>query len=117
AHHPIGSTARLGIPSVIERHEQQMRSAGIPAEIAHDLMLARRQPVAHALNTANYDRVVDAARQLAMPVMNVHLATDIIARKLFIEVVNRADGLTVVMFGQPSGQLETIPDSDAKMVH
>jgi len=116
AHHPIGSTARLGIPSVIEQHEQQMRSAGIAAEIAHDLMLARRQPVAHALHTANYYRVVDAARQLAMPAMNVHLATDIIARKFFIEVVNRAVGGTDLTVGELIGELETIPEMEASLV-
>src|SRR5207249_11706773 len=72
AQHPIGSRARLGLPVVIEQHEAQMQAEGIPAGVAHEMMLARRRPVAHALHTTNYDRVVAAAQQLAMPMMNIH---------------------------------------------
>ena len=36
AHHPIGSRARLGLSSVIEGHETQMRADGIPADVAHE---------------------------------------------------------------------------------
>jgi hypothetical protein len=89
AHHPIGSRARLGLPAVIERHEAQMVAAGIPVEVAHEKMLARQVPVAHALHTANYDRAVDAARELKMPMMNIHLAADIIGRQYFIDFVGR----------------------------
>src|SRR5439155_27367503 len=81
AHHPIGSHARLGLPAVIERHEAQMRVAGIPELLAHEMMLARQRPDAHGLHTTNYDRVVDAAQLLAMPLMNIHLAADIIGRR------------------------------------
>ncbi len=90
AHHPIGSRARLGIAAVIERHEAQMRAEGIPEDIAHLLMLARRDPVAHTLHTSNYDRVVGAAKQLQMPLMNIHLAADIVGRRFFIDFVGRA---------------------------
>src|SRR6266550_1561354 len=89
AHHPIGSRARLGLPSVIERHEAQMRAEGIPAGVAREKMLDRRRPVAHTLHTTNYDRVVDAARQLKMPMMNIHLAADLIGRQYFIDFVSR----------------------------
>jgi len=116
AHHPIGSKARLGIPEVIERHEQQMRAAGIPEKVAHEMMLARKQPVAHALHTTNYDRVVDAARQLNMPVMNVHLAADIVGRKFFIDFVNRAVGGNGATVGALIGELETIPEMEASLV-
>ena len=94
AHHPIGSWARLGLASVIERHETQMRAEGIPAEIALEKMLDRQRPVAHALHTTNYDRVLDAARQLKLPTMNIHLAADLIGRQYFIDFVGRAvDGV------------------------
>src|SRR5439155_23939964 len=72
AHHPIGSKARLGLPSVIERHEAQMRAEGIPGDLAREKMLERQRPVAHALHTTKYDRGVDAARQLKLPTMNVY---------------------------------------------
>jgi hypothetical protein len=89
AHHPIGSHARLDFPQVVEGHEEQMVSAGIPQPIAHDAMLARKRPIERALHSINYDRVVDAARLLRMPLMNVHLAADLIGRRVFMDLVSR----------------------------
>ena len=116
AHHPVGSQARLGLPAVVERHESQMRAEGVPAEIAHEKMRERRRPVAHALHTTNYDRVVDAARQLALPVMNIHLAADLIGRQYFIDLVGRAveGGATAV--GDLIDELRTIPEMKASLV-
>lgn len=116
AHHPIGSKARLGLPAVVGRHEEQMKAEGIPANLAHQVMLARREPIAHALHTANYDRVIDAARQLQMPLMNVHLAADIIGRQFFIDFVRRIvdDGATTA--GALVAELRTIPEMEASLV-
>jgi hypothetical protein len=116
AHHPVGSHARLDIPDVIERHEAQMTAEGIPADSAYKMMLARRDPVAHALHTSNYDRVVDAAQQLQMPMMNIHLAAEIVGRQYFIDFVGRAvdsDGTTV---GNLVDELKTIPEMEASLV-
>jgi putative NIF3 family GTP cyclohydrolase 1 type 2 len=116
AHHPVGSRARLGLPDVIERHEQQMVTAGIPPETARPLMLNRRRPIAHGLHTSNYDRVVDAARQLEMPLMNIHLAADIVGRKFFIDFVNRAVDGEATTVGALIGELKTIPEMEASLV-
>src|SRR5256886_9134083 len=116
AHHPIGSKARLSLPSVIERHEAQMLAEGIPAKVAREKMLDRRRPVAHALHTTNYERVADAARQLNMPTMNIHLAADLIGRQYFIDFVGRVveGGATTV--GGLIGELKTIPEMEASLV-
>jgi putative NIF3 family GTP cyclohydrolase 1 type 2 len=116
AHHPIGSRARLGLPTVIERHEAQMRAEGIPAELAHEMMEARRRPVAHGLHTTNYDRVVDAARQLRIPTMNIHLAADIIGRQYFIDFVGRVVDGRATTVGGLIGELKTIPEMEASPV-
>jgi putative NIF3 family GTP cyclohydrolase 1 type 2 len=116
AHHPVGARARLGLPSVIERHEQQMNVAGIPADVAHTAMLARRQPIAHGLHTTNYDRVVDAAHKLGMPLMNVHLAADIVGRQFFIEFVNRVVDGEATTVGSLIDELKTIPEMEASLV-
>jgi putative NIF3 family GTP cyclohydrolase 1 type 2 len=116
AHHPIGSRARLGLPAVIEGHEAQMRAEGIPAEIAHEKMLERRRPVAHALHTTNYDRVVDAARQLKIPMMNIHLAADLIGRQYFIDFVGRVVNGGATTVGGLIGELKTIPEMEASLV-
>jgi putative NIF3 family GTP cyclohydrolase 1 type 2 len=116
AHHPIGSRARLGIPAVIERHVGQMTAEGIPAGIAHELMVARRDPVAHALHTSNYDRVVDAAKQLQMPLMNIHLAADLVGRQFFIDFVGRTVGRQGTTIGRLVDELKTIPEMEASLV-
>jgi hypothetical protein len=116
AHHPIGSHARLGLPAVIERHEGQMRAEGIPADIAHKMMLARRDPVAHALHSTNYDRVVDAAKQLQMPMMNIHLAADIVGRQFFIDFVKRVVDGRETRVSSLVDELKTIPEMEASLV-
>ena len=116
AHHPIGSRARLGLPRVMERHEAQMREAGIAGDVAHSLMLARRDPIARLLHTANYDRTVDAARKLGLPLMNVHLPADLISRQFFIDFVGRVvDGRSTTVGGLIS-ELKTIPEMEASLV-
>ena len=116
AHHPIGSRARLGLPAVIERHETQMTAEGIPADIAHEKMLARQRPVAHAQHTTNYDRAVDAARQLNIPMMNIHLAADLIGRQYFIDFVGRVVDGKATTVGGLIGELKTIPEMEASLV-
>jgi len=117
AHHPVGSRARLGIAAVVERHEAQMKAEGIAADIALRMMLARRDPVAHALRTSNYDRVVDAAKQLHMPMMNIHLAADIVGRQYFIDFVGRAVDGQETSVGNLVDELKTIPEMEASLVH
>jgi len=116
AHHPIGSRARLGLAAVIERHEAQMRAEGIPAEVALKKMRDRQRPVAHALHTTNYDRVVDAARRLNIPTMNIHLAADLIGRKYFIDFVGRVVDGGATTVGGLIGELKTIPEMEASLV-
>ena len=116
AHHPVGSRARLGFPEMIERHQEQMIEAGIPAKLAKQMMLARTQPVAHGLHTINYDRAVDAARKLKLPLMNVHLAADIIGRQYFKDFVARVAGTNGVRVGTVLEGLKTIPEMELSLV-
>jgi hypothetical protein len=64
----------------------------------------------------NYDRVVDAARQLEMPMMNIHLAADIIGRQFFIDFVNRAVDGRATPVGSLMAELQTIPEIEASLV-
>ncbi len=116
AHHPVGSSARLGITAVIERHASQMVAEGIPQALANQLMLARQQPIARALHSANYDRVVDAARRLPMPLMNIHLAADILARRFLIDFVRATTQNAGTTVGELVAALATIPEMAASLV-
>jgi hypothetical protein len=60
--------------------------------------------------------VVDAARQLNMPMMNIHLAADLIGRQYFIDFVGRVvDGGSTTVGGL-IGELKTIPEMEASLV-
>ncbi|GAC1482840.1 MAG: hypothetical protein PVSMB9_08630 [Candidatus Dormibacteria bacterium] len=116
AHHPIGSSARLGIPAIIERHRSQMVAEGIPDVVAEEMMLARKLPVARALHSANYDRVVDAARQLSMPLMNIHLAADVLARRFFEGFVRASTKDPATTAGELVVELAALPEMAASIV-
>ena len=116
AHHPSGGNARLRLPEIIDRHREQMRAEGIPADVAGPLVEARKRPVAHALHSANFDRVVMAARQLRMPLMNIHLAADILARGAFEEVVRQAGRRPSPTAGEVLAALAAVPEIAASLV-
>jgi putative NIF3 family GTP cyclohydrolase 1 type 2 len=116
AHHPVGSHARLRFPAMIERHVEQMTEAGIPGAIARAAMRARQRPVERGVHPVNYDRVVDAAKKLGMPVMNVHLPADIIGRRYFIDFVGRVVDGRAPTVGQLVEELKTIPEMELSLV-
>jgi hypothetical protein len=116
AHHPIGGSARLRLPVIIERHRDQMLAEGIPAAVAEPLVEARKRPVGHALHSANYDRVVTAARQLRMPLMNIHLAADILARRSFEELVFAVSRKPSPTAGDLLAALAALPEMSASLV-
>lgn len=116
AHHPAGSQARLRFPAMIERHIEQMTQAGIPERVASEAMRVRQRPVAHAVHTVNYDRVVDAARKLRLPFMNVHLPADIIGRQYFIGLVERVVDGRAATVGGLVDELKTIPEMELSLV-
>jgi len=118
----LGGLLRYGIPeykmekATLNQRLAQMRAEGIPAEVAHEKMLDRQRPVAHALHTTNYDRVVDAARRLNIPTMNIHLAADLIGRQYFIDFVGRVVNGHATAVGSLIGELKTIPEMEASLV-
>lgn len=116
AHHPIGSSAAIRFPLMVERHEEQMVAEGIPRERAHQAMVARKEPILKSTHTRIYDRVIDAARLLHMPLMNIHLAADLIGRAYFTDFVRRRVNGHAPSVGALVGELKTIPEMEASLV-
>ncbi len=114
AHHPIGSMASINFPRMVDRHEEQMVAEGIPPPRAHQAMLERKAPVERAGHFRNYDRVVDAARLLGMPLMNIHL--DLIGRRYFIDFVRRHVDARAPTVGALIEELKAIPEMEASLV-
>lgn len=115
AHHPIGSRAGMNLPNMIDRHEEQMVAVGIPRARAHQAMLERKAPVERVGHSKNYDRVVDAARLLGMPLMNIHLAADLVSRQYFIDFVGQHVDGRATRVGALIEELKTIPEMEVAL--
>lgn len=75
SHHAHGR-ALLGLPQVMQLQPAAWAAAGLPAEEAEQLMTPRREEVALGVGSGNYNRTIDAARLLGLPLMCAHTACD-----------------------------------------
>ena len=91
AHHPSAGTSILRYHEVLERHVEQMARAGVPVEVASQVMadtIASRRILA---SMQNYDHAPSVARLLDMPYLNIHTPLDEIGRRRMADVLERAD--------------------------
>jgi hypothetical protein len=75
SHHAHGS-AFLGLPQVMRLQPAAWAAAGLPLAQAQELMRPRREEVALKVSGGNYNRTIDAARLLGLPLMCAHTACD-----------------------------------------
>ncbi|MFW9847983.1 MAG: Nif3-like dinuclear metal center hexameric protein [Candidatus Thorarchaeota archaeon] len=90
AHHPPGGTSRIHFEEVVKLQIQQMVEAGIPPHIAEKSIQPRLDAVKLSTHVSNYDQIISAAKLMKMPFMNVHLPLDIVCRRRFTEVIDKA---------------------------
>lgn len=83
-HHPEG-TASLHGWTLIARQIGQMVECGVPVARAEAAIQRRMHSVELNSHVRNYGRVVQAARLLGLPFLNVHLPCDVISRRLILE--------------------------------
>lgn len=88
AHHPAGGTAVLNFPQVFKRHIQQMVEAGVPREVAEKAVSRKLEQLEVEAHTRNYLHVIEFARLLKMPYMNIHNPLDEIGRRRMTEQIN-----------------------------
>jgi putative NIF3 family GTP cyclohydrolase 1 type 2 len=94
AHHPMGP-ARLRLHRVVERQTGFMLEKGVPkkvAEAATEELVRRIQVRSHP---TNYLQDVDLARQLGLPLMNIHLPIDQVTRDFLLRAIKRSGAKTV----------------------
>ncbi len=87
AHHPAGGDAVLKFPAVLERQIEFLVAHGVPLDDARQVvqpMITRATMRAHA---ANFDQTPSVARQLQLPLMNIHLPLDEYGRRLMVETI------------------------------
>lgn len=97
AHHPVGEHARMDFARVVHRQVDMMVAEGVDRDAAERAVAARLEGVHRRGHMSNYNRVVDTARLIGMPVCNVHLACDIIGRQAIVDLLQQraGDGTTV----------------------
>ncbi|MGB3346433.1 MAG: hypothetical protein WBA71_04175 [Candidatus Humimicrobiia bacterium] len=89
AHHPPGSEAQIyGMPEVMLRHIEQMKSVGISEKNAKKALEVRLGKVSRNRNVINYERVTSVARILEIPFLNIHTPIDVITLNKFVNHIN-----------------------------
>lgn len=89
AHHPPGDESRIyGIPEVMLRHIEQMKSVGISEKDAKKALEVRRGKIKRNYNVINYDKVTSVARMLEIPFLNIHTPVDVITKNKFDKHIN-----------------------------
>jgi len=88
AHHPPGGEAQIyGLPEVMLRHIEQMKSVGISEKEARKALEVRRGELSRNRNVINYERVISVASMLDIPFLNIHTPVDVITRNEFDEYI------------------------------
>lgn len=85
-HHPIGVTA-INFYKVIDRHIDYMKDNGIPENIAKKSVLDLKKRIELRNHTQIYSSVIDSAKILNMPLVNIHQPCDEYARRVISQKI------------------------------
>lgn len=86
SHHPSGR-AHANFCEVMHVQEALMQQAGIPINVAEDIVSPRIREVHNAIASSNHEQAVDAARLLDIPMMCVHQPTDILVQRFLMDLL------------------------------
>src|SRR5436189_6305379 len=76
AHHPAGGTAQLEGYQVFLRHGEQMKAAGVPAEVAREAVKNKYRVLEIQHHPENYDQTTSAAKKLGISLITIHGSID-----------------------------------------
>jgi len=80
AHHPVAGSAAINFYQVFRRHIQQMVTAGVPIGDAEEAVKKKLADLEVEAHTRNYSQIIDIAKLLKIPFMNIHTPLDEIGR-------------------------------------
>ncbi|MGI5873161.1 MAG: NGG1p interacting factor NIF3 [Bacillota bacterium] len=93
-HHPEG-TGLVGLADIMEMQSQIFAGEGIPIHIAEGVMAPRIEEIRRRLMASNFQRAVDAARLLNMPLMSSHTPCDNLVQRFLDEYFAKEQPETV----------------------
>jgi putative NIF3 family GTP cyclohydrolase 1 type 2 len=89
-HHPIGVTA-INFYKVIDRHIDYMKENGIPENIAKKSVLDLKKRIELRNHTQIYSSVIDSAKILNMPLVNIHQPCDEYAKRVISQKIQNTN--------------------------
>ena len=87
AHHPPGGVSAINFAEAFKRHIELMTAAGIPRGIAERAVKRKFSQLEVDAHRKSYAQVVDAARILNIPFMNIHMPLDEVGRRRMDEKI------------------------------
>jgi len=89
SHHPSGGPSVLRFHEVLFRHIDQMVAAGVPSDLAHDVIRSMAETRRILNGMTNFDHDPSIARLLKLPFLNIHTPLDEIGRRRMAEAANQ----------------------------
>jgi len=116
AHHPVGDGgASVQFTEAMWRQVEQLAEAGIAEPIARAAVAERVATVHRRRHLVNHNRVLDTARLIGLPLLNIHLPPDIVTRRFLQDLLaERTDPGTTI--GALLEQLGQIPEMQRSLV-
>jgi putative NIF3 family GTP cyclohydrolase 1 type 2 len=108
AHHPAGGTARLEGYKVFRRHIDQMKEAGVPADLAEEAIKAKYNQLDIQHHPDNYDQTPSAAKKLRMPLLSIHSPCDEIGRRIILKQIKTLTEQSSI--GELVSQISRLPE-------
>jgi hypothetical protein len=88
AHHPVGDGgASVQFTEVMWRQVEQMTEEGIAEPVARAALAERVASVHRRRHMVNHNRVLDTARLIGLPLLNIHLPPDIVTRRFLKDLL------------------------------
>ena len=116
AHHPVGDGgASVQFTDVIWRQVEQMKEEGIAEPVARAAVAERVATVHRRRHLLNHNRVLDTARLIGLPLLNIHLPPDIVARRFLQDLVRGATGPETTV-AELLDTLGEVPEMKASLV-
>lgn len=110
-HHPMG-IALAGLHDVMDLQVDVMAETGAPINVLHALMSERQQDIKRRVHPNNHNQIVDTARLLGVPLMNLHTTWDNLGDKYMKDFITKK---TYDRTGEILDRLMEIPEYQEAM--
>jgi hypothetical protein len=116
SHHPAGDgPSSVHFTDVMWRQVDQMLEEGVDEPVARAALAERVATVHRRRHMTNHNRVLDTARLLGLPLMNIHLPPDIVTREVLRGILSRTIGPDSTV-AELITTLSAIPEMEASLV-